>query len=148
MTGPLYSVERWVSATTGMSPGATNLFFSINIGFLLSLMVSLINEPNARKWASTSAGLFMGFYAHGLSYWRTIMSVACIYACFVIFSNDRKKARFSAILVASVIMQWANFQFWWDSYLNVTSSMTSCVWMRTIATMNEYVDAERIEKAK
>ena len=47
-----------------------------------------------------------------------------------------------AVTFATICMTYANFTNCWNTYKVFKSCMTSTVWMRTIATMNEYCDAE------
>ena len=44
-------------------------------------------------------------------------------------------------------MCFPNFGSWWDTIKVENSCMTAAVWLRVIATLNQYVDAEEIRKA-
>ena len=127
-----------------MTPGQTNIFVSMNISFVLSLCLSKISDPETRKWFSTCIGIFFGFYAHGLAYWRTMLSVTVPFVCMYVFSEDRKRARTYAVAFATAMMIYSNFLPWWTINRIEKSCQTAHIWMRTIGVFNQYCDAEHL----
>ena len=137
----IYYVESEFSEFTGLTPSQSNIFFAMNIGFLLSVGVNFLKDPETRKWYSTICGLVLGFYMHGLPYWRTIIAVTVPYLLMVLFGDDRRSARFYSIAFTTFMMGFSNFVPFWDTKLIEKSCQTCHIWMRTIAVMNQYCDA-------
>ena len=74
-----YAAPRALAKVTGMTETLGLLFFTFQMGFILSFGFNFITLPKYRKLYSIVTGLFLGFYFHGLGYFVCILQFSCFY---------------------------------------------------------------------
>lgn len=120
------------------------LFVTFQLGFILCLGLSLIENPSARKWYSTATGLFLGFYFHGLSYFVCIFHFSCIYPLMKFL--PRESALYPVVFLSALVMSCRSFYSFWESNIDGSARLQcTVIFMRTHMAMCNYEDAGKID---
>ena len=114
--------------------------------FLLSLGLSLISNPSARKWYSTSIGLFFGFYVNGLGYSIVLLMFVAVYPALAFLPRNHAFTVGNAI--ALIFLSLGNFYVWWlglgkSDFSFVFQNMQNFI--KIHMTLVNYIDAGRLD---